>query len=115
MPPVSEPAAANEVESLHCRAACDINGHLSTPNTGTPLFFPHHVQLPRLSCKTMAEQLLQVNGHNRPGNVRHPTAPSVMNAHFPGVGENASREAYEHGVQVIDEDKVFKYVFSRCK
>ena len=59
----------------------------------------------------MASEHLTVNGQNRPGNVRHPTAPSMMmNSHFAGVGENASKEAYEHGIQVIDEDKVFKYV-----
>jgi hypothetical protein len=34
----------------------------------------------------------------------------MMNAHFAGVGENAPTEAYEHGIQVIDEDKMFKYV-----
>jgi hypothetical protein len=31
----------------------------------------------------------------------------MMNAHFANVGEDAGKEAYEHGVQVIDEDKVF--------
>jgi hypothetical protein len=36
-----------------------------------------------------------------------------MNAHFANVGEDAS-EAYEHGVQVIDEDKVFKCVHPLC-
>ena len=59
----------------------------------------------------MAADSLQVNGQNRPGNVRHPTAPSIiMNSHFAGVGEDAPEEAYEHGIQVIDEDKVFKCV-----
>jgi hypothetical protein len=61
----------------------------------------------------MASELLSVNGQSRPGNVRHPTAPSaMMNSHFAGVGENVSKEAYEHGIQVIDEDKMFKYVHS---
>lgn len=56
----------------------------------------------------MASEHLPVNGQPRPGNVRHPTAPSaMMNSHFAGVGENAPKEAYEHGIQVIDEDKVF--------
>ncbi|KAF2031608.1 root hair defective 3 GTP-binding protein [Setomelanomma holmii] len=56
----------------------------------------------------MASDHLTVNGQSRPGTVRHPTAPSMMmNSHFAGVGENASKEAYEHGIQVIDEDKVF--------
>ena len=36
----------------------------------------------------------------------------MMNSHFAGVGENADKEAYEHGIQVVDEDKVFKYVCS---
>lgn len=58
----------------------------------------------------MAAQL-EVNGLTRPGAVRHPTAPgNMMNSHFAGVGEDAPNEAYEHGIQVIDEDKVFKYV-----
>jgi hypothetical protein len=53
------------------------------------------------------------NGNGRPTNVKHPTAPTLMtNAHFANVGEEASREDYAHGVQVIDEDKVFKYVLS---
>lgn len=53
--------------------------------------------------------LLKVNGNGRPSNVKHPSAPSLMmNAHFAGVGEDASREEYEHGIQVIDEDKLFK-------
>ncbi|KAJ4992805.1 Protein sey1 [Stagonosporopsis vannaccii] len=55
----------------------------------------------------MASDSLKVNG-TRPGNVRHPTAPGMMmNAHFANVGDDASNQAYEHGVQVIDEDKVF--------
>lgn len=38
------------------------------------------------------------------------TAPSVtpVNGHFAAVGEDG--EGFEHGVQVIDEDKEFKYV-----
>lgn len=54
---------------------------------------------------------LKVNGNGRPSNVKHPSAPSLMmNAHFASVGEDASREEYEHGIQVIDEDKLFKSV-----
>lgn len=54
----------------------------------------------------------QVNGR-RPSNVKHPSAPSLMmNAHFASVGEHASQEVYEHGIQVVDEDKVFKYALS---
>jgi hypothetical protein len=76
----------------------------------TKLFFPHTCSCPRLYHSSMASDTLKVNG-TRPGNVRHPTAPgSMMNAHFANVGEDAGKEAYEHGVQVIDEDKVFKCV-----
>lgn len=76
----------------------------------TKLFFPDTCSCPRLRQSSMASDLLKVNG-TRPGNVRHPTAPGMMmNAHFANVGEDASKEAYEHGVQVIDEDKVFKCV-----
>ncbi|ORY18024.1 RHD3/Sey1 [Clohesyomyces aquaticus] len=54
------------------------------------------------------ESTLKVNGNGRPHNIKHPSAPSLMmNAHFASVGEDASQEAYEHGIQVIDEDKVF--------
>ncbi|KAI9878577.1 MAG: Dynamin-like GTPase that mediates homotypic ER fusion, partial [Pleopsidium flavum] len=53
----------------------------------------------------------QRNGkENRPQvNNRHPTAPSVMtvNGHIASVGETPSKEQYEHGIQVIDEDKEF--------
>ena len=49
---------------------------------------------------------LQVNGRRPSAAVRHPTAPSVMtmNGHFAGTGENPD---FEHGVQIIDEDKNF--------
>lgn len=38
------------------------------------------------------------------------TAPSVLsvNGHFAAVGDASTREQYEHGVQVIDQDKQFK-------
>ena len=35
----------------------------------------------------------------------------VMNGHFSAVGDKPGDGKYEHGVQVIDEDKEFKYVF----
>ena len=64
-------------------------------------------QLPR-SSSTMASTL-HVNGDRRPSNVKLPSAPSLMmNSHFVPVGESPSREQYEHGIQVIDEDKQFK-------
>jgi len=33
-----------------------------------------------------------------------------MNGHLSAIGEGPSAEKYEHGIQVIDEDKTFKYV-----
>jgi hypothetical protein len=41
---------------------------------------------------------------------RFPTAPSIMtmNGHFAGVGDAPTKEQYEHGIQVIDEEKEFK-------
>ncbi|CAL3967035.1 unnamed protein product [Diplocarpon coronariae] len=40
---------------------------------------------------------------------RFPTAPSIMtmNGHFAAVGDAPTKEQYEHGVQIIDEDKDF--------
>lgn len=32
-----------------------------------------------------------------------------MNGHFAAVGDEPQPGTYEHGVQVIDEDKDFKY------
>jgi hypothetical protein len=49
----------------------------------------------------------QTNGHEarRPSAAsRYPTAP--------GVGDAPTKEQYEHGIQVIDEEKVFKYAWS---
>lgn len=38
-----------------------------------------------------------------------------MNGHFSAVGEAPGAGSYEHGVQVIDEDKEFKYVQYSCR
>lgn len=48
--------------------------------------------------------------HRPSVNNRHPTAPSVLqvNGHFATVGGAPSKEQYEHGIQVINEDKEFK-------
>lgn len=35
-----------------------------------------------------------------------------MNGHFASVGDEPAKAQYEHGCQVIDEDKLFKYVAS---
>lgn len=55
----------------------------------------------------------QTNGRDRRPSAasRFPTAPSVMtmNGHFAGVGDAPTKEQYEHGIQVIDEEKEFKY------
>ncbi|PQE24699.1 putative sey1 protein [Rutstroemia sp. NJR-2017a WRK4] len=52
------------------------------------------------------------NGHGRRPSAasRFPTAPSVMtmNGHFASVGDEPTKEQYENGIQVIDEDKEFK-------
>ena len=32
----------------------------------------------------------------------------TMNGHFAGVGDAPTKEQYEHGIQVIDEEKEFK-------
>lgn len=60
----------------------------------------------------MSSPTSAANGHNRPSTVqRFPTAPPVMamNGHFASVGGDApTKEQYEHGIQVIDEDKEFK-------
>ncbi|KAG0647801.1 sey1 [Hyphodiscus hymeniophilus] len=52
------------------------------------------------------------NGHGtrRPSTAsRFPTAPSVMtmNGHFANVGDAPTKEQYEHGIQVINEEKEF--------
>ena len=36
-----------------------------------------------------------------------------MNGHMAGVGDQPTSGSFEHGVQVIDEDKEFKYVHPR--
>ncbi|KAL8946405.1 MAG: hypothetical protein Q9222_007198 [Ikaeria aurantiellina] len=55
----------------------------------------------------------RIQKENRPpSNTRHPTAPSVMtvNGHFANVGEKPTKEQYEHGIQVINEDQEFNHV-----
>ena len=49
--------------------------------------------------------------HRPSTNTRHPTAPSIMsvNGHFAGMGEKPTREQFEHGIQVINENQEFKY------
>lgn len=49
---------------------------------------------------------------DRPAAVsRSPTAPPAMatNGHFASIGDHSDKAAYEHGVQVVDENKEFKY------
>lgn len=60
-----------------------------------------------------------LNGHGeRPSAAsRFPTAPSVMtmNGNFASVGDAPTKEQYEHGIQVIDEQKEFKYANMKSK
>jgi hypothetical protein len=46
-----------------------------------------------------------------PNSTRHPTAPSIMsvNGHFANMGEKPTKEQYDHGIQVINENQEFKY------
>ncbi|KAL1628986.1 Dynamin-like GTPase that mediates homotypic ER fusion [Diplodia seriata] len=44
----------------------------------------------------------------------HSMPSVVMNGHFAPVGEKATVEQYDHGVQVIDENKEFKYTCPCC-
>lgn len=39
-----------------------------------------------------------------------PASKPIMNGHFAAVGDAPAAEQYDHGVQVIDEDKQYKYV-----
>lgn len=36
-----------------------------------------------------------------------------MNGHFSAIGDQPDAGGYDHGVQVVDEEKEFKYVPSR--
>lgn len=57
----------------------------------------------------MSGPRLEVNGSGqRPEIVTQPSTGSV-NDHFAAVGAAATPGQYEHGIQVIDEDKQFKY------
>jgi hypothetical protein len=48
----------------------------------------------------------------RPSVASRTPAPPVlaMNGHFASVGDSPLNQTYEHGIQVIDEEKEFKYV-----
>ncbi len=35
-----------------------------------------------------------------------------MNGHFAAVGDGPTARQYEHGIQVIDEDKQYKFVIT---
>ncbi|OQN98688.1 Protein SEY1 [Cryoendolithus antarcticus] len=49
------------------------------------------------------------SGRPTQSTARHPTAPTVMtmNGHFGAVGEKPTAEHFEHGIQIIDQEKVF--------
>jgi hypothetical protein len=57
------------------------------------------------------------NSSRRPSaSSRHLTAPPVMtmNGHFASVGDVPTMQQYEQGIQVIDEEKEFKYGLGLC-
>ncbi|MCJ1348755.1 Dynamin-like GTPase that mediates homotypic ER fusion [Peltigera leucophlebia] len=59
---------------------------------------------------SQSTSLLPKGKENRPPvSNRHPTAPSVMtvNGHFANVGQKATKEQFEHGIQVINENQEF--------
>jgi hypothetical protein len=59
----------------------------------------------------MSSSASDANGHDRPAAAsRLPTVPAVMtvNGHFASVGDAPTNELYDHGIQVIDEEKEFK-------
>jgi len=65
-----------------------------------------------MAASTVASMPSQVSKEPPPKRIapaRSVTAPDTMsvNGHFASVGENGSAN-FEHGVQVIDEDKEFK-------
>ncbi|KAI4200151.1 MAG: hypothetical protein LQ350_004112 [Teloschistes chrysophthalmus] len=65
-----------------------------------------------MTAPTTPQRTPRGGKENRPpSNARHPTAPSVMtvNGHFANVGEKATKEQYEHGIQVINENQEFNH------
>ncbi|KAL8915376.1 MAG: hypothetical protein Q9171_000246 [Xanthocarpia ochracea] len=60
---------------------------------------------------TTSTTLSPAKENRPPSTTRHPTAPTVMtvNGHFAGVGEKPTKEQYEHGIQVINEDQEFNH------
>lgn len=68
-----------------------------------------------MASSTSPSRRTTTNGDfRRPSITRGETTPArMMNGHFASVGEEGTKEQYEHGIQVVDEEKVFKYDF-RC-
>ena len=62
------------------------------------------------SLGIMSSTKPDTNGNRPSGAARHYTAPPTMamNGHFASVGDAPTKEQYEHGIQVIDEEKEFK-------
>ena len=61
---------------------------------------------------------VRIRQESRPSNsVRHPTAPSIMsvNGHFANMGDQPTKEQYEHGIQVINGEQEFKCAQRREK
>jgi hypothetical protein len=76
---------------------------LCSINSGHPELAPSSPHSTGSNRSTMSER--------RPSALeRSPTAPSVLsNGHFASIGGDGDTASYEHGVQVIDENKEFKY------
>ena len=76
----------------------------------------YHVSVLASPAAAVMSAAVVENGHSpaqsrRPSVLSFPTAPSVMtmNGHFAAVGDSPTKEQYEHGIQVIDGDKEFRY------
>lgn len=58
----------------------------------------------------MSGPRLEVNGSRQRPGIDHQKSTGSVNDHFAPIGAGATPEQYEHGIQVIDEDKQFKFV-----
>ena len=90
--------------------------HTSSSRDALAAFFPGFLTYlsfyPALPVMAAVASPTRERKDRRPSNnIRHPTAPSVMsvNGHFANMGENPTKEQYEHGIQVINENQEFKY------
>ena len=69
----------------------------------------HFAQKPAIMASPAASLSPPSRSPRRPSlNQSMSTPGKIMNGHFASVGEAGSKEQYENGIQVIDEDKNFK-------